>query len=174
MVLTVTRDDITRIEAEECIVLKDGLTWGDGSKLIDYKYTEKTNRMREELRAYNRVLCNSFIDVPTRDEAVITRTDSYGKEFKQALDHNHHFVRRMFSRGSWELNGRFYGAWWQLVPSGLRKEIYINDTPTVEVDFKGLHVSFLSAEQGVELDGDPYLLGGLTLPGVPAGTCQRL
>lgn len=51
MVLTVTRDDITRIEAEECIVLKDGLTWGDGSKLIDYKvsgvYTPCFNKIRD-------------------------------------------------------------------------------------------------------------------------------
>jgi hypothetical protein len=98
---------------------------------------------------------------------MVLRTDAYGKVFKQALDHHHHFVRRIFSRGSWELNGRFYGAWWQLIPSTLRRDIYINDTPTVEVDFKGLHVSILSAEQGVELEGDPYTIEGLMLPGLP-------
>lgn len=166
--LRVVRDDIYRIEAEECIVLKDGVAFGDGTKVFDYQDTEETNRMREELQAYNRVLADSFIDCPTLDEAVIQRTDAYGKVFKQALDHHHHFVRRIFSRGSWELNGRFYGAWWQLIPSTLRRDIYINDTPTVEVDFKGLHVSLLSAEQGVVLEGDPYTLEGLVLPGVPA------
>lgn len=166
--LKVVRDDIYRIEAEECIVLKDGVAFGDGTKVYDYQDTEDTNRMRGELQAYNRVLANSFIDLPSLEEAMVERTDLYGKVFRQALDHHHHFVRRIFSRGSWELNGRFYGAWWQLVPSALRRGIYINDTPTVEVDFKGLHVSLLSAEQGVELEGDPYLLRGLVLPGVPA------
>lgn len=174
MGLKVTRDDINRIAEEECIVLKDGLAFGDGTKLYDFKDTDETNRMREELRAYNRVLANSFIDFPSLEEASINRTDSYGRVFKQALDHHHHFVRRIFSRGSWELNGRFYGAWWQLVPSGLRKEIYINDTPTVEVDFKGLHVSLLSAEKGVEVEGDPYTLGNLALPGVPPELLRSL
>ena len=168
MALTVKRDDIYRIEAEECIILKDGLAIGDGTKVHDYKDDEHTNRMREELQAYNRVLADSFIDLPSLEEAVVQRTDQYGRVLKQALDHHHHFVRRIFSRGSWELNGRFYGAWWQLIPSALRKGIYINDTPTVEVDFKGLHVSILSAEQGVEVLGDPYTLDGVVLPGVPA------
>jgi len=131
-------------------------------------------RYRGELQAYNRVLADSFIDLPSLEEAMVERTDPYGKVFRQALDHHHHFVRRIFSRGSWELNGRFYGAWWQLVPSAVRRGIYINDTPTVEVDFKGLHVSLLSAEQGVELEGDPYLLRGLVLPGVPAVLLRAL
>ena len=172
--LKIVRDDIYRIEAEECIVLKDGVAFGDGTKVFDYRDTEETNRMREELQAYNRVLLNSFIDFPTLEEPAVLRTDAYGKVFKQALDHHHHFVRRIFSRGSWELNGRFYGAWWQLIPSAMRRDIYINDTPTVEVDFKGLHVSILSAEQGVELEGDPYTLEGLSLPGVPAALQRAL
>lgn len=165
--LGVTRDDIRAIDAQECIVLKDGLVPGDGSRLHDYEDTDETNRMRDELRAYNRVLANSFIDLPSLDDPVFVRPDGFGRQFKQPLDHHHHFVRRIFSRGSWELNGRFYGAWWQLIPSSLRKDIYINDTPTVEVDFKGLHVSLLSAEQGVILDGDPYTLDDFRLPGVP-------
>jgi hypothetical protein len=174
MALTVKRDDIYRIEAEECIILKDGLAVGDGTKLHDYRDDEHTNRMREELQAYNRVLADSFIDLPSLEEAVIDWTDQYGRVFKQRLDHHHHFVRRIFSRGSWELNGRFYGAWWQLIPSGLRRDIYINDTPTVEVDFKGLHVSLLSAEQGIEVVGDPYTLGNLVLPGVPPRLLRSL
>lgn len=170
----IVRDDIYRLEAEECIVLKDGVAFGDGTKVHDYQDTEEITRMRGELQSYNRVLLNSFIDCPTLDEPVVLRTGAYGKVFKQALDHHHHFVRRIFSRGSWGLNGRFYGAWWQLIPGAMRRDIYINDTPTVEVDFKGLHVSLLSAEQGVELQGDPYLLLGLTLPGVPAVLLRAL
>ena len=172
--LNMSRNDIHRIEVEECIVLKDGLAFGDGTILYDYKDTDETNRMRGELQAYNRVLAGAFIDIPQLEEAVVERTDAYGKVFKQQLDHHHHFVRRIFSRRSWELNGRFYGAWWQLIPSQLRREIYINDTPTVEVDFKGLHVAILSAERGVAVEGDPYTLEGLVLPGVPAVLLRSL
>lgn len=172
--LKIVRDDIYRLEAEECIVLKDGVSVGDGTRLHDYKDTEETNKMRAELQAYNRLLLGSFIDFPSREDTAVQRIDTYGKVFKQALDHHHHFVRRIFSRGSWQLNGRFYGAWWQLIPSAMRQDIYINDTPTVELDFKGLHVSLLSAEQGVELEGDPYILKGLTLPGVSAVLLRAL
>ncbi len=172
--LTATRDDVKRIESEECIILREGLVVGDGTKIYDYQDTDETNRMRDELQAYNKVLVDTFIDIPGLDEAVVNRTDQFGKAFKQPLDHHHHHVRRVFSRGSWEMNGRFYGAWWQLIPGELRKQIYINDTPTVEVDFKGLHVSLLSAEQGVILEGDPYTLEGLELPGVPAALQRSL
>ena len=37
MGLKVTRDDINRIAEEECILLKDGLAFGDGTKLYDFK-----------------------------------------------------------------------------------------------------------------------------------------
>lgn len=168
----ITRDDIKQIENEECIVLKEGTEIGDGSKVYDYEDTDTTNRMRAELQAYNLLLLNTFIDIPTlevaRVERAITAGKDTGKTVTQLLDHHHHFMRRIFSRGSWDLNGRFYGGWWQLIPSSLRKEIYINDTPTVEVDFKGLHISILSAEKGVTIEGDPYALDPNLIPGTPA------
>lgn len=169
-----TRDDIYQAEAEECIILKEGVDTGEGAKVQPYLDTDETNRMRVDLQAYNLLLLNTFIDLPTLENPVVQRADVYGRESNLALDHHHHFVRRIFSRGSWQLNGRFYGAWWQLIPSALRRKIYLNDTPTVEVDFKGLHVSILSAEQGVALEGDPYTLGGLTLPGVPPELLRSL
>ena len=43
--------------------------------------------------------------------------------------------------------------------SEYRKNIYINDSPTVEVDYKGLHAAILSAEKGIVFSGDRYNLG---------------
>jgi len=83
---------------------------------------------------------------------------AYGRKVKVQIDHHHQFVRRIFSRGEWSSNGRFYGPWWQQIDKGLRSQIFINDTPTVEVDFRGLHVAILSAERGVAIEGDPYSL----------------
>ena len=57
----------------------------------------------------------------------------------------------------------------RIIGSGLRREILINDTPTVEVDFKGLHIAILSAEQGLAMEGDPYELP----PGLVPGTAEH-
>jgi hypothetical protein len=167
-----TRDDIIRIQSEECIILrKDEANATEGSKLEDYEDTDLTNKMRAELQAYNLLLADTFIDIPEFEtaayERAVTTGKDTGKTFSQPIDHHHHFIRRVFSRGSWDLNGRYYGCWWQLLPSSVRKDIYINDTPTVEVDFKGLHISILSAEQGVAIEGDPYALAPGLLPGAP-------
>lgn len=158
----VTREDIHRIATEECIILRDGPETGDVSRVMEYQDTDATNKMRVEVQAYNSLLADTFIDIPVLEQAkfdrLVTSGKDTGKTVTLQLDHHHHFIRRIFSRGSWDKNGRFYGGWWQLIPSSLRKEIYINDTPTVEVDFKGLHIAILSEEQGVTIDGDPYTL----------------
>ena len=142
-----SREDIVRTASQECIILKGTDDPGDNSKPVEYKDSDETNRMRAELTAYNAVLADAFIDLPSLEEALIEREITTGKDTgrtaKVPLDHHHHFVRRIFSRGDWGLNGRFYGGWWQQIGSEYRKQILINDTPTVEVDFKGLHIAIL-------------------------------
>lgn len=162
-----TRDDVYQVEGQECIILKGG-DGDDDSKLLWYEDTDETNRMRAELQAYNLLLADTFIDIPTLEEPWIERDDGRGGKNRVLIDHHHHFVRRIFSRGDWGLNGRFYGPWWQQIGSDWRAEIFINDTPTVEVDYKGLHVHILSAEKDVVLQGDPYELPEWTIPGAPA------
>lgn len=165
------RDDIGRVAAEECIILKASDDAGDNARPVEYDDTDETRRMRTELTAYNEVLANSFIDIPSLEVAEVGRLiktgQDAGKTTRVPLDHHHHFVRRIFSRGDWGLNGRFYGGWWQQIGSKLRREILINDTPTVEVDFKGLHIAILSAEKGVAVQGDPYELGNGLVPHIP-------
>ena len=161
----VTRDDIRQIEEQECLILKVGD--GDQAKLSEYEDTPATLRMRRELEAYNALLADTFIDIPTLDDPCTTRVDERGKEVKVQVDHHHQFTRRIFSRGDWGCNGRFYGPWWQQIGKELRSQIFINDTPTVEVDFKGLHVAVLSAQKGVEVEGDPYALQEGLVAGAP-------
>jgi hypothetical protein len=63
-----------------------------------------------------------------------------------------------FTRG-----GRWFGPWWQSLPSRIRGGIRINDVPTTEEDFHCCHLRLLCALAGVELgEGDAY--GGLGLP----------
>ena len=76
-------------------------------------------------------------------------------------------TRRIFSRNDWQLNGRFYGGWWQRINSDWRNQIFINGSPTIEVDFQGLHINLIYAELGEKLVGDPYDISPIKIPGYP-------
>lgn len=158
----VQRDDITRVRTQECLALR-----GNDDRLIDYEDNDETNRQREELRDYNVVLLNNFIDVGTLEERRLVTGQDRGRDVIQMIGHHHHFIRRVYSRGDWGCNGRFYGGWWQQISSNYRQHILIEDTPTVEVDFKGLHLQILAAEHGADLGDDPYLLPQGMIPGTP-------
>ena len=160
---------------KECIVLKDHdvedneepirVKGQKKSKDMEYTDTPDTIQMRFELAAYNALLAETYIDIPSLTDPRITRTKTNGDTQIIPIDQTNKFVRRIFSRGSWEMNGRFYGGWWQQVSKDLRKQITINDSPTVEVDYKGLHVAILSAQKGIRDDPkDRYDLGYQILP----------
>lgn len=167
-----TRDDVIQGPKQECIILKAGE--GDAAKQIEYEDTAATKRMRDELKAYNQVLADHFIDIPSLDRPWVERDDGKGGTTKSYIDHHHQFTRRIFSRGNWGCNGRFYGPWWQQIGKTLRNQIFINDTPTVEVDYKGLHVSILSAQKGVRIEGDPYALPAGLVSGAPPDLQREL
>lgn len=70
-------------------------------------------------------------------------------------------ISAIFSRSSFLCGGRLYsipqrGIGWQGLPQEQRKTITINDEATVELDFKGLHVSMLYAIMGIQIKEDPY------------------
>ena len=46
--------------------------------------------------------------------------------------------------------GRYYGGWWQQIPKEWRQEIRIGNTPTVEIDYSGLHIVILYALEGID------------------------
>jgi hypothetical protein len=65
-------------------------------------------------------------------------------------------LHRVFNQSSFSLGGRFYGGWWQNIPSPYRAHITINGTRTVEMDYPRLHPTLLYAECGQPMHGDPY------------------
>ncbi|MCD2314367.1 hypothetical protein, partial [Pseudosulfitobacter pseudonitzschiae] len=152
--LSSNRNDVGRVQGEEVIILRDA----NEGQLVEYDDTEETARMREELTRYNEVIQNAFIDVPTLEAPRMGDIN---------VDHHHKLTRRIFNRGDWNFNGRFYGGWWQQINENARSQIFINDTPVVEVDFRGLHVTLLAIKAGAEIGGDPYDLPEGLLPGVP-------
>lgn len=165
------RIDVGHTDQQECIILRD-----EGGRDVEYVDTDATRQMRRELRHYNDLLRRTFIDLPDLNEPFIEREITVGPRAgdvtRVPIFPENKFVRRVFSRGDWGCNGRFYGGWWQQIGSDLRKSIHINGVPTVEVDFRAMHVNILSLEKGVPLEGDPYDLPDVLLEGVD-GRGQR-
>jgi len=149
------RIDIGYAPDRECVILRDA----DGGEL-EYEDTAAILGMREELRAYNELLERTYIDLPSFDapfiERDVTTGPREGQRIRVPFFPGNKFVRRVFSRGDWNLNGRFYGGWWQQIGSELRKTIHINGVPTIERDFRAMHINILSLERGEALGGDPY------------------
>lgn len=67
------------------------------------------------------------------------------------------FLYRVFSNGSIELGGRFYGGWWQIIPSRYRPYITINSLATYEIDYSAFHPTMLYALNDLPVpEGDLY------------------
>src|SRR5690606_32939140 len=67
---------------------------------------------------------------------------------------------RVFNNGAFDHGGRFYGGWWQQVPSRYRKLITINGFPTAELDYSNMQIAMLYAREGLPLAADAYTLDG--------------
>jgi hypothetical protein len=80
--------------------------------------------------AYNKLLKQSHIDIHSLTKPLIQRENKKrphkGRSNTVAVGQHNKFVRRIFSRGSWHMHGRFYGGWWQQIGSELRRHIFIN------------------------------------------------
>jgi len=63
---------------------------------------------------------------------------------------------RVFNESSFELGGRFYGALYQTMPKGFRKDILIGGESTVELDYAAYHTRILYHLLGMDYREDPY------------------
>ena len=160
--------DISYNEKKETIVLSDfetdetgkAIKVKDGRKkrlLIEYGNDDYpfVAPWRLTLNRYNELLARSHIDISSLDRPYIERKTKDNKIQRVHIGRSNQYVQRIFSRNSWKLNGRFYGGWWQQVGKSYRKDIMIDGSPTVEIDYKGMHVAILASEQGV-LMNDSY------------------
>ena len=69
-------------------------------------------------------------------------------------------LTRIFSKGSFELGGRFYAPI-QNYTKQTRRYFYLNGEPTIEIDYSSIHPHMLYHRKGLEFDGDdPYAIEG--------------
>ena len=132
------------------------------------------NTHRKNLEIINTALSQSCIclDVYDKDLKRIKK-DLLGRVYKDKLseywnhkkDKTHHslnfsFVqlKRIFARGSLKKGGRFYGGWWQSLPSEYRPYIKINGYNASEVDYStmSLRILYDKVNISVPFDVDLY------------------
>lgn len=135
----------------EPIVLREGADELGGTKRdIDYDDTPETARMRENLRRINTSLAGFRISLAKADEPIV--------------DLPPFMLRRIFSRGSFKLGGRFFGGQWIDLPGEDRSSLLIDGEEVIELDFSGLHPRLIYQLEGKPLpaDTDPYSVAGWT------------
>jgi hypothetical protein len=154
---------------QECILLKD-----ENKKLIDYVDNEVTSRMRSRLREWNAFLdqqwvdlylpdaqLHSGVDLTADDPDILDAWSEAGEEVSKSIDLTRRRLYRVFNNGSFEQGGRFYGGWWQTLPSRHRAFLTINWHPCREVDFSNMQAAMLYAWVRRPLEGDAYSLDGI-------------
>lgn len=130
------------------------------SRHLEYSDTPEIAAMREQVQRYNSLIDRTFVDIPTLDHPRILRPSRASNELDSYvwLDQNNKYSRRIFYRGNWALGGRFHGGFWQQLPEYYRSQLYLNDLPVVEDDYRGTHVALLYGMEGRPLREDPYSL----------------
>ena len=96
------------------------------------------------------------IDSLLKNELNEQRNIALFKADKLFIKLNYIFLHRVFNNGKFSLGGRFYGSVHQQLPKDYRKHIFINDNPTVELDYSALHIRMLYHLEGVDFRKDPY------------------
>ena len=134
--------------------------------LREYPDTPSSNQMREYLKLINQNMLSHWYDLYVADDTYVlmqkeiaTRRarNKQDKDKLQPVNLSKRTLRRVFGRGSFERGGRFYGGWWQNIPSAYRSVISINGKPTIEMDYSQYHPNILyNLHQAVLGNEDAY------------------
>ena len=169
---------------KEIIIVRDRVLDMD-KKIKRKKYTKITvptpktkliNSQKENLFKINKFLSEHCIALDLKNKHLDTIQDEMKSEERTTRSHffweekpmhslNFSLVhlRRIYSRGVTNLGGRFYGGWWQGLPSRYRPHITIDNYKTVEVDFSTMSLRLLYAIEGEKVDENKDLYDiGLT------------
>ena len=131
-------------------------------KVIPYEDTHQTIEMRKNINIINDCLKRHWSDLELTDvkwEELQTSLLSAKKyDYSPILLHKQ-TIKRIFNDKDFTQGGRFYGGWWQTIPSPYRALITIDGSRTNEFDFGKLHPTMMYAEANATCEGDAYDIG---------------
>ena len=130
---------------------------------IEYEDTPETDRMRGVLLNYNLLLGQHHIDLSNTDNPWVKHKEKdkrTGRLKRTYINQHDKFTHRVFNNNRWDHGGRFYGGFWQAIPSIYRPFIRVSGRRTIEVDYSSHHPALLYAKKGTnywqEIASDPY------------------
>jgi hypothetical protein len=162
--------DFTQLHDKQSIRLKSPKDENGTTTLIDYKDTSETKELRQKVTRINETLDKYWIDIKITDEQyklLQQRLVESKDEDKQPVDFNRKHLYRVFNNGDianpkFNQGGRFYGGWWQQIPSEYRSRLRINGKKTVELDYSAMHFYMMYSEKGLATPtSDPYTVDGI-------------
>jgi hypothetical protein len=121
----------------DCIRLKDSK-----ERLVEYTDTPTTNSMRNKLFAYNNLLLKTRIKIK-RNKNVNRYLELHPVNFKNIEYY------RVFNDSSFELGGRFYGAWWVTLSKDARGNITLDGEKTIELDYSSIGIHLLYSQENL-------------------------
>ena len=153
---------------------------GKERRLVERDESSEVAKMQDSLLRINKFLSHQCISLDLPDVAfasgnfeatvnhlsVSTADVSLIENFRTAHSLQNVFLKRIFAQGSLQKGGRFYGGWWQSIPSRMRKRVTINGYRTIEFDYSGLACAMLYAMEGQALPSDPYDVGLINYVGI--------
>lgn len=153
--LQVNSDEIFIAADAPVLILKD-----ERKNMLRYDWlAEPFRSMVNEVRAVNAFLSQQTFHLPITDtERIVWETGKPLRGEHRSIPAKLENIRlyRVYNNRSWEQGGRFYGGWWQTIPSEWRGKILINGNATVELDFSGFLPRAIYHEEGFEYEEDPY------------------
>jgi hypothetical protein len=166
----VSISDFTQLHDKQSIRLKLPKDENDATTLINYLDTSETKELRQNVRRINETLDKHWIDIKITDEQyklLQQRLVDSKDEEKQPVDFNRKHLYRVFNNGDlanpkFNQGGRFYGGWWQQIPSEYRSRLRIDGKKTVELDYSAMHFYMMYSEKGLATPtSDPYTVDGI-------------
>jgi hypothetical protein len=129
--------------------------------------SQQVAQWQYNLRQINELFLSSCICLDAPNDVILEAAGAYALNPAETRGHiggplnfSQVTLRRVFARGRLDHGGRFYGGWWQLVPSKFRKYVSINGDLSCEADYSGMALNCLYAMEGKNMGvEDAYDIG---------------
>jgi hypothetical protein len=133
-------------EEPEVLILKPAKDQDGRAEPIDYKETDRTARLRREVKRLNAWLRDAPISIIDEERATIA-LDTDG----QPIEPYRRNLRRIFNNADWQQGGRLFGGFWMTMERASRfRLLRVMDEPVANVDYSSLfpRLAYVRARQG--------------------------
>ena len=130
----------------------------DERKVAAVIQNAKTFEIFERLKTVNNRFEKTWVDLDLSDSEWKTICNGWidSRGDHQSLKLHKRRLYRIFHDEQLRTGGRFYGGWWQEIPSQFRRSILMDGKATVECDFSNMNPSLLYARVGLPCPPDAY------------------